>query len=77
VAASDAAKEAYHLAHQLTELGERTDAPIDVHVDNKSAIDVAYNPEHIGRMKHVDRRHFFIPTLFAKWWSVTSFMCPS
>ena len=29
-------------------------------VDNKAAIDVAYNPEHHGRVKHVERRHFFI-----------------
>ena len=33
---------------------------VDLHVDNKSAIDVAYNPEHHGRMKHVLRRHFFV-----------------
>ena len=29
-------------------------------VDNQSAIAVAYNPEHHGRMKHVERRHLFI-----------------
>ena len=29
-------------------------------MDNESGIKVAYNPEHFGRMKHVDRRHFFI-----------------
>ena len=29
-------------------------------VDNKSAIDVAYNPEHHGKVKHIERRHFFI-----------------
>ena len=27
-----------------------------LYVDNKSAIDVAYNPQHHGRMKHDDRR---------------------
>ena len=32
-------------------------------MDNKSGIDVAYNPEHHGRMKHVDRRHFFVREL--------------
>ena len=32
-------------------------------MDNKSGIDVAYNPEHHGRMKHVERRHFFIHEL--------------
>ena len=29
-------------------------------MDNRSAIDVAHNPEHFGRMKHVARRHFFV-----------------
>ena len=28
-------------------------------MDNESGIKVAYNPEHFGRMKHVDRRRFF------------------
>ena len=26
----------------------------------KAATDVAYNPEHHTRMKHVERRHFFV-----------------
>eukprot|EP00965_Chrysotila_dentata_P254755 6211984-Pleurochrysis_carterae.AAC.2 len=25
-----------------------------------SAIDLAYNPEHHARTKHIDRRHFFV-----------------
>eukprot|EP00965_Chrysotila_dentata_P000083 2917-Pleurochrysis_carterae.AAC.2 len=29
-------------------------------MDNMSAIDLAYNPEHHARTKHIDRRHFFI-----------------
>ena len=29
-------------------------------MDNRSGIDVAYNPEHHGRLKHVERRHFFV-----------------
>ena len=29
-------------------------------MDNTAAIDVAYNPEHHTRMKHVERRHFFV-----------------
>ena len=29
-------------------------------MDNSGVIDVAYNPEHHTRMKHVERRHFFI-----------------
>ena len=37
--------------------------PPELFVDNKAAIDVAYNPEHHTRMKHVDRRHFFVREL--------------
>eukprot|EP00965_Chrysotila_dentata_P168794 5573881-Pleurochrysis_carterae.AAC.1 len=29
-------------------------------MDNMSAIDLAYNPEHHARTKHIDRRHFFV-----------------
>ena len=36
---------------------------MELFVDNKSAIDVAYNPEHHGRMKHVARRHFYVREL--------------
>ena len=39
------------------------DKPIQLHMDNTAGIDVAYNPEHHGRMKHVDRRHFYIREL--------------
>ena len=28
--------------------------------DSKSARDVSYNPEHHDRMKHVQRRHFYV-----------------
>jgi hypothetical protein len=55
VAASEAGKEAVHLGRLATELGLHDGGPIDLHMDNKSGIDVAYNPEHHGRMKHVDR----------------------
>ena len=32
-------------------------------MDNRAGIDVAYNPEHHTRMKHVDRRHFYVREL--------------
>ena len=60
MAASEAAKESIHLSGLARELGLLDDGPIDLHMDNRSGIDVAYNPEHHGRMKHVERRHFFI-----------------
>ena len=61
IAASEAAKEAVHLGRLARELGlDDSKGPMDLSVDNKSAIEVAYNPEHHGRMKHVERRHFFV-----------------
>ena len=65
VAASEASKEAVHLSALCSELGLGLPEgqPMDLFVDNKSAIDVAYNPQHHGRMKHVDRRHFYVREL--------------
>ena len=42
------------------ELGLHDHEPVDLFMDNKAGIDVAYNPQHHTRMKHVERRHFFI-----------------
>eukprot|EP00965_Chrysotila_dentata_P090568 2988991-Pleurochrysis_carterae.AAC.2 len=44
----------------LTDLGLEPDEPTSLSMDNKSAIDLAYNPEHRQRSKHIDRRHFFV-----------------
>jgi hypothetical protein len=64
MAASEAGKEAVSLQRLARELGlSDLDEPIDLWMDNKSGIDVAYNPQHHGRMKHVARRHFFIREL--------------
>ena len=60
MAASDAAKEAIHLSALSKDIGVGSGGAVDLFIDNKSAIDVAYNPEHHGKMKHVERRHFFI-----------------
>ena len=60
MAGSKAAKEAIHITALARELGLHDDSPLNLHMDNRSAIDVSYNPEHHGRMKHVARRHFFI-----------------
>ena len=60
VAASEAAKEAISLHPLLRELGEADDKPVQLALDNQSAIAVSYNPEHHNRMKHVERRHFFV-----------------
>ena len=64
VAASEAGKEAVSLQCLARELGMLSgDKPIKLHMDNTAGIDVAYNPEHHTRMKHVERRHFFIREL--------------
>ena len=36
------------------------DVPVSMACDNQAAIDTAYNPEIHDRMKHVERRHFFV-----------------
>eukprot|EP00965_Chrysotila_dentata_P242065 6204669-Pleurochrysis_carterae.AAC.1 len=56
VAASQATKKAVYLA----ELGLPQRRPASLSMDNKCAIDLAYNPEHHKRTKHIDRRHFFV-----------------
>ena len=63
VAASEACKEAVLIDAYLTELGESNGEPAAFHVDNKGARDLAYNPEHHQRVKHIERRHFFIREL--------------
>eukprot|EP00965_Chrysotila_dentata_P234914 6200437-Pleurochrysis_carterae.AAC.1 len=60
IAASEAAKEATYLRALLHELGESDGEATKLHLDNKSAIDLAYNPKHHSRSKHIHRRHFFI-----------------
>lgn len=74
MAASEAAKEALHLRGLLTELGIDCDAPTHLSVDNQSAIAVAYNPAHHGRVKHVERRHLHIRECVEKMQIVVPFV---
>ena len=60
MAASEAAKEAVHLDRMAKDLGLSNDEPLDLFVDNQSAIAIAYNPELHQRTKHIERRHFFV-----------------
>ena len=60
MAASEAAKEAIYLRGFLSELGVGSNEPTEVSVDNQAAQDLAYNPEHHARTKHIERRHFFV-----------------
>ena len=41
-------------------LGCEESGPSPLSTDSQSARDVSYNPQHHDRMKHVQRRHFFV-----------------
>ena len=61
VAAVEAGKEICWMRNLLTELGYSVmDKPSTMHVDNNSAISVAKNPEHFGRLKHLDLRMYWL-----------------
>jgi hypothetical protein len=60
MAASVAASEAVHLKGFLEEFGLDDGKPLSLGVDNTAARDIAYNPEHHQKVKHIQRRHFFV-----------------
>jgi hypothetical protein len=60
MALSEAAKEAVHLRGLLSELGDDAIVPTSLATDNTAARDIAYNPEHHKRVKHIERRHFYV-----------------
>ena len=60
MAASESSKEAIYLKRFAQELDIADDSPLSLFEDNKGARDLAYNPEHHARTKHIDRRHFFV-----------------
>ena len=64
VASTKAAADTLFFRRFLTELGYPPDGPTPQATDNKAARDVAYNPEHHDRMKHVERKHFEITVPF-------------
>ena len=63
MALSEAAKECVYLEAFLTELGFKSPSPPPLSVDNTAARDLAYNPEHHSKTKHIDRRHFYVREL--------------
>ena len=60
MALSEAAKEALYLDEFAKELGISSGKPLSLGCDNQAAGDLAYNPEHHQRTKHIARRHFFV-----------------
>ena len=61
IAAVDAGKEICWLRNLFTELGYSFEGKSStLHMDNNSAITVAKNLEHFGRLKHLDLRWFWL-----------------
>jgi hypothetical protein len=60
IAATTAGTEVIWLRALLEEMGLDTMEPSCIHMDNQSAMSVAKNPEHHGRMKHLDLRYFWL-----------------
>ena len=53
-------KDVVYLRKLVGGLGAPEPDPTKLATDSKSARDVSYNPEHHDKMKHVQRRHFFV-----------------
>ncbi|XXG89958.1 hypothetical protein AAC387_Pa12g1837 [Persea americana] len=60
VAVLAAVCEAIWLRNLLEEFDHTQDESTTIHVDNKSAIELAKNPKQHGRSKHIDIRYHFI-----------------
>jgi hypothetical protein len=60
VAAVAAGKEICWMQQLLGEIGYMSPAPSTLFIDNQSAISVAKNPEHHGRMKHLDLAFYWL-----------------
>ena len=66
VAAVHAGVDAIWFRQLLRELGHRTRRSSTIHIDNLSALQVAKNPEHHGRMRHLDVRYFWLRDMVEK-----------
>ncbi len=60
MALSSAGDAAVLLGKRLQAVGRRSPSPIPLSVDNKAARDLAYNPEHHDKSKHIMAHHFRI-----------------
>ena len=60
IAATTAGQEILWLRNLFTQLGYTFTMPSTLLIDNNSALSVAKNPEHHGRMKHLDLRFYWL-----------------
>ena len=61
------------LRQLLASLGEKSDRPTPLHIDNQSAIAFANNPMLTQKTGHIDTRHHFIRDHVEKGTIVTSY----
>ena len=66
ISAVSAGQEILWLRNLLSELGYQCNGPSTLYIDNKSAIAVGKNPDHHGRMKHLDIRTYWLRQEVAK-----------
>ena len=77
IAAVEAGKEIARMRNLLTEMEYCvTNQPTTLHIDNCSAIAVAKNREHIGRLKHLDLRFHWLCDASQSGMSAPNF-CPT
>ena len=60
MAAVEAGKEIKWMRSLLGEFGIKVTQPSTLNIDNQSAISVSKNPEHHGRMKHLDLKYYWL-----------------
>lgn len=60
VSAVSLGQEVLWLRNLLEEIGYEQKSPSTLHIDNQSALSVAKNPEHHGRVKHLDLRFYWL-----------------
>ena len=60
IAGVHAGQELIWLSNLLSELGYSFSSPHTLFIDNQSAIAFSHNPEHHGRMKHLDLKYYWL-----------------
>jgi len=65
VAAVAAGQELAWLRNLFYEMGYKPTRPSKLYIDNQSAVQVAKNPEHHGRLKHLDLRYYWLRDIVA------------
>ena len=60
ISATAAGQEILWLRNLFKELGFEVKGASILHLDNQSALAVTRNPEHHGRMKHLDLRYYWL-----------------